>query len=47
MNTWQTWKKKMDNRLFISDTEGILRPGIEYVPTQAFDTVKSMFISRM
>jgi len=40
-------EKKINNRLFISDTDGILRPGIEYVPTYAFDVVKSTFIDRI
>ncbi|MCL2059326.1 MAG: nucleotidyl transferase AbiEii/AbiGii toxin family protein [Oscillospiraceae bacterium] len=40
-------EKKINNRLFISDTDGILRPGIEYVPTHAFDIVKSTFIDRI
>jgi len=40
-------ENKMNNRLFISDTDGILRPGIDYVPTQAFDVVKSTFIDRI
>jgi hypothetical protein len=37
----------MDNRLFVSDTDGILRPGIVYVPTQAFEVVKSTFVNRI
>ena len=40
-------EKKMNNRLFTSDTDGILRPGIAYDPTQAFDAVKSTFIDRI
>jgi predicted nucleotidyltransferase component of viral defense system len=40
-------EKKMNNRLFVSDTEGILRPGIDYVPMHAFEVVKNTFISRI
>ena len=40
-------EKKMNNRLFVSDTEGISRTGIEYIPIQAFDIVKSTFIDRI
>ena len=40
-------ENKMNNRLFVSDTEGILRPDIEYAPIQAFDVVKSIFIDRI
>jgi predicted nucleotidyltransferase component of viral defense system len=40
-------ESKMDNRLFVSDTDGILRPGIVYVPTQAFEVVKSTFVDRI
>ena len=39
--------KKMNNRLFLSDTDGILRPGIKYDPVQAYDIVKSTFIDRI
>jgi predicted nucleotidyltransferase component of viral defense system len=40
-------EKKMNGRLFISDTEGILRPGIVYVPERAFEIVKRVFIERI
>ena len=38
---------KMNNRLFVSDTEGILRPDIVYVPIEAFEVVKSEFVMRI
>ena len=40
-------EKKMNDRLFVSDTDGILRPGMGYFPRQAFDVVKSTFVDRM
>jgi predicted nucleotidyltransferase component of viral defense system len=40
-------ESKMNDRLFVSDTEGILRPGIEYIPARAFEAVKNTFVERM
>ena len=40
-------EEKMTNRLFLGDTEGILRPNIEYDPVQAFELVKSTFIMKI
>jgi hypothetical protein len=40
-------ESKMNDRLFVGDTEGILRPGIEYVPALAFEAVKNTFVERM
>ena len=40
-------EKKMADRLFLSDTDGILRSDIVYNPIQAFESVKSMFIMNM
>ena len=40
-------EKKINNRLFISDTDGILRSDIAYDPTHAFDIVKDAFIDRI
>ena len=40
-------EEKMGNRLFVSDTDGILRPGVEFIPTLAFEAIKSTFIDRM
>jgi predicted nucleotidyltransferase component of viral defense system len=38
-------ENKMSNRLFTSDTDGILRPGIAYIPAQAYEVVKSTFVN--
>jgi predicted nucleotidyltransferase component of viral defense system len=39
-------ESKLDNRLFVSDTDGILRPGIIFVPARAYEVVKTTFIER-
>ena len=40
-------ENKMSNRFFVSDTDGILHPYIEYAPAQAFGVVKNTFIDIM
>ena len=40
-------EKKLNDRLFVSDTEGILRPDINYVPAQAFEIVKRIFVMKI
>lgn len=40
-------EKKMNDRLFVSDIEGLLRQGIEYDPARAFEVVKETYIARM
>lgn len=39
--------EKMGNRLFTGDMEGLLRPGFEYNPSEAYVTVKDTFITLM
>jgi predicted nucleotidyltransferase component of viral defense system len=40
-------QSKLNNRLFVGDTEGLLRTGIAYDSAQAFDIIKSAIIDRI